>query len=209
MLLSTLNETFMSDSQRSNSAPPAPQDQPNRDSAEAPRVIIEFQGVSHQTIAQVWERLKAGEVPEGPTFTLARSLLDHQHWYAFYETVGIFGLGASDYPGDIDPFLHVNLHFLIGLQILQASPPGAQDFYRARAERGDDPHEIIHMMLEVFQRHLAWTAMHAGPEGQLDLEAYETTLSVLEELERDELWERLDYPSPPPLHPEAELGFSV
>ena len=57
---------------------------------ESPRVVIEFQGVSQQVIAQVWEQLKNGITPEGAAFTLARSMVDHQHWYAFYETIGIF-----------------------------------------------------------------------------------------------------------------------
>lgn len=170
------------------------------------RVVIEIEGVSQQVIAQVWESLKAGEIPEGAAFTLARSLMDHPHWYAFYETIGIFDLGENVYPGDVDPFLHVNLHFLIGLQILNASPAGARDFYEARAKLQEDPHEIVHMMLEAFQRHLMWTAMHAGPEGQFDMGAYEETLSVLEDLDRDELWERLGHDEPPALHPEAHAA---
>lgn len=177
-------------------------------SDESPRVVIEFQGVSQQVIAQVWEQLKSGGTPEGAAFTLARSMVDHQHWYAFYETIGIFESDENAYPGEVDPFLHVNLHFLIGLQVLNASPPGAQRFYIARERRGDDPHEVIHMMMEAFQRHLVWTAMNAGPEGQFDMGAYEDTLEVLQELERDELWERLGHDEPPALHPEAQRAFN-
>ena len=101
------------------------------------------------------------------------------------------------------PVLHVNLHFLIDLQILNSSPEGARTFYQARERAGDEPHEIIHMMMEPYQRHLVWTAMNAGPEGRLDLEAYADTLDVLADLDRDELWERLGHDDPPTLHPEA------
>ena len=176
-------------------------------SDESPRVVIEFQGVSQQVIAQVWEQLKSGVTPEGPAFTLARSMVDHQHWYAYYETIGIFESGETAYPDEVDPFLHVNLHFLIGFQVLNASPPGARGFYIARERRGDDPHEVIHMMMEAFQRHLVWTAMNAGPEGQFDMGAYEDTLEVLKTLDRGELWERLGYDEPPVLHPEAQRAF--
>ena len=176
-------------------------------SEESPRVVIEFQGVSQQVIAQVWEQLKSGVTPEGAAFTLARSMVDHQHWYAFYETIGIFETQDQSYPGEVDPFLHVNLHFLIGLQVLNASPLGAQKFYIARERQGDEPHEVIHMMMEAFQRHLVWTAMNAGPEGQFDMGAYEDTLNVLEGLDREDIWERLGHDEPPPLHPEAHQAF--
>ena len=168
-----------------------------------PSVVIEFQGVSKQVMAQVWEQLKTGAMPEGAAFTLARSMVDHQHWYAIYETIGIFETGEEEYPGDIDPFLHVNLHFLIGLQILNASPQGAQDFYTTRIKKGDDPHEIVHMMMDAFQRHLVWTAVHAGPGGQIDMKAYETTLEVLAPIDIDEIWEKLGHEERPKLHPEA------
>ena len=177
------------------------------DEAQSPQVVIEFQGVSQRAISQVWEQLKEGAIPEGAAFTLARSMVDHQHWYAVYETIGIFDTGEEAYPDEVNPFLHVNLHFLIGLQILNASPLGAQKFYLAREHQGDEPHEIIHMMMDAFQRHLVWTAMHAGPEGKFDMNAYEDTLEVLESLDRDEIWERLGHDEPPTLHPEAHQAF--
>ena len=168
-----------------------------------PRVVIEFQGVSKQVMAQVWEQLKAGGIPEGAAYTLARSMLDHPHWYAIYETIGIFETGEDHFPGGVDPFLHVNLHFLIGLQILNASPRGAQEFYLSRESEGDEPHEIVHMMMEAFQKHLVWTALNAGPEGRFDMGAYEATLKVLEPLGTVEIWERLEHDERPTLHPEA------
>lgn len=176
---------------------------PSTEAAAPPRIVIEFQGVSKQVLAQVWEKLKGGETPEGAAFVLARSMVDHPHWYPFYETIGIFETGDDQYPGDVDPFIHVNLHFLIGLQILNASPAGARDFYVERERVGDDPHAIVHMMMEAFQRHLVWTALNAGPEGRFDMGAYEATLNVLKELDQDELWERLGHDEIPTLHPEA------
>ena len=176
--------------------------QDNSNQAE-PRVVIEFQGVSKEVMSHVWEQLKAGAIPEGAAFTLARSMCDHQHWYAFYETIGIFDIGDDQYPGDINPFLHVNLHFMIGLQILNASPKGAQKFYSSRATLGNDPHEIVPIMMEAFQRHLVWTAIHGGPGGQIDMNAYEDTLAVLEPLDLEEIWEKLGHNERPQLHPEA------
>ena len=110
---------------------------------EAPKqIIIEFKGVSQEVIRQVWEQLKAGEQPEGPAFILARSLADHPHWFGFFETIGLFEGDHVSYPGDVDPFLHVNLHLLIGLQILNAQPQEARAFYQKREQKGEAPHEL-------------------------------------------------------------------
>ena len=158
--------------------------------SQSPRVVIEFQGVPKKTIGEVWELLKAGGTPEGSAHILARSMADHQHWFPFYETIGIFDSG-EEYPGDVDPFLHVNLHMLIGMQVLTGSPKEAKRFYQTRVRKKDTPHEIIHMMMNVFQRHLVWTAVNMGPEGKLDLEAYADTLKVLRPLKKKALWEDL------------------
>ena len=188
----------MTESKKSKSLPA-----PDKQSQADPRVVIEFQGVSKKLMSQVWEQLKAGAMPEGAAFTLARSMCDHQHWYAIYETIGIFDTEDEQYPGNINPFLHVNLHFMIGLQILNASPKGAQRFYSSRVKLGDDPHEIVHIMMEAFQRHLVWTAIHEGPGGQVDMNAYEDTLAVLKPLTSEEIWEKLGHEYRPHLHPEA------
>ena len=37
--------------------------------------------------------------------------------------------------------------------------------------------------------------------------AYEDTLDVLEDLDREDLWERLGHDEPPELHPEAQHAF--
>jgi|GEM_PF-1395105 len=191
-------------------SPPAPAgDLQGATSAQEPprRIVIEFKGVSQEVIRQVWEQLKAGEQPEGPAFILARSLADHPHWFGFFETIGLFEGDHVAYPGDVDPFLHVNLHLLIGLQILNEQPSEARSFYQAREQRGEAPHEVIHVMMSAFQRHLAWTAMNAGPEGQFDMEAYAETLRALKPLNREQMWQRLGHSEPPALHPEAQELF--
>ncbi|MEZ4463416.1 MAG: hypothetical protein R3F43_02590 [bacterium] len=87
-------------------------------------------------------------------------------------------------------------------QIFHASPKEAELFYRMRLRKGDDSHMVIHMMLEVFQRHLAWAVQHAGPDGQanLDMTAYARTLRTLWPLKTDKLWQRLGHARIPLLH---------
>lgn len=181
--------------------PPAPAEQ------RAPQIVIEFQGVSKEVIAQVWSQLKTGPQLEGAAYVLGRSLVDHPHWFPFFEAIGVFEGDHVAYPGDVDPFLHVNLHFLIGLQVLNEAPAEARAFYLAREARGDLPHEIIHVMMEAFQRHILWTALHGDPGGQIDMDAYADTLRALKPLKRDLVWQRLGAAGAPRLHPEADEAF--
>lgn len=195
------------DKTNAKASAPSQIDPDQREDTQQKQIIIEFKGVSQDVIRQVWEQLKAGEQPEGPAFILARSMADHPHWFGFFETIGLFEGDHVSYPGDVDPFLHVNLHLLIGLQILNEQPQEARVFYQKRVQKEEDPHEIIHVMMNAFQRHLAWTALNAGPEGQFDMEAYADTLKTLKPLNREQMWQRLGYTTPPVLHPEAQELF--
>ncbi len=188
-------------------APTAEQDPAEQPPAPPPQIVIQFQGVSQAVIAQVWSQLKTGPQLEGAAYVLGRSLVDHPHWFPFFEAIGVFEGDHVAYPGDVDPFLHVNLHFLIGLQVLNEAPAEARAFYVAREARGDSPHEIIHVMMEAFQRHIIWTALHGDPGGQIDMEAYADTLKALKPLKREHMWQRLGAQHPPRLHPEAAETF--
>ena len=165
------------------------------------QITVEFQGVNDAVFAQIWEKMKRGEHLEGAEHILGRSMADHPHWYPYFETIGIFNT-PSHYPGEVNPFLHINLHMLVGLQVLQSKPLEAKKFYLARLKKKNEPHEIIHMMIEAFKKHLVWTAIHQG-SGDVDLNAYAKTLKTLSPLTTHGLWKRLGLSSPPELHPEA------
>ena len=168
------------------------------------QIKVEFKGVNDAVFAQVWEKMKHGHRLEGAEHILGRSMADHPHWYPYFETIGIFET-PSHYPGDVNPFLHINLHLLVGLQILKSTPLEAKKFYLTRLKKHDEPHDIIHMMIEAFQKHLVWTAVHQG-SGDVDLKAYAKTLKTLRTLKVDVLWKRLGHGSVPELHPEASLS---
>lgn len=166
-------------------------------------VVVEMQGVDRLTLARVWEKMRAGVTLEGPDTYLGRAMADHPEYFELFETMEIFGdqsaqAGASS--GDENPFAHLTFHFIIGSQIFHQNPPEAEVFYRMRVRAGDDRHDVIHMMINVFQRHLAWAAQHPTPEGQahFDLKAYGATLKTLWPLKTKKIWERLGYEVAPP-----------
>ncbi|MEZ4469359.1 MAG: DUF1841 family protein [bacterium] len=165
------------------------------------RFVIELQGIDKRHLALVWQKMKDGEELTGAEVFIGRSLADHPQWFPFFDTIGLLG-GDDTLPDGENPFAHVSMHVLLGSQIFHASPKEAELFYRMRLRKGDDSHMVIHMMLEVFQRHLAWAVQHAGPDGQanLDMTAYARTLRTLWPLKTDKLWQRLGHARIPLLH---------
>ena len=165
------------------------------------KFVIELQGIDKRHLAYVWQKMKNGEELEGQEVFIGRSMADHPQWYPFFTTIGLLE-GDDELPDGTNPFAHVTLHVLIGSQIFNQEVPEAETFYRMRLRKGDDSHSVIHMMIEVFQRHLVWAMRHAENSGELNLDmgAYAATLRSLWRLKTKKLWQRLGYAYPPVPH---------
>ncbi len=165
------------------------------------RIVIEMQGVDKRSLALVWQKMKQGIELQGDEIYIGRSMADHPEWFPIFDTIGLLE-GDDTLPDGENPFAHVTFHVLIGSQIFHRNPPEAEVFYRMRLRKGDERHDIVHMMINVFQRHLVWAAQHAkqGGEGGLDfdLKAYGKTLKSLWGLKTKRLWQRLGYDEAPP-----------
>jgi hypothetical protein len=141
--------------------------------------------------------MRNGQELAGEEGYLGQSMADHPEWFPFFETMDVLG-GDDTLADGTNPFEHLTFHIVIGSQIFHRSPPEAETFYRMRLLKGDDRHDVIHMMINVFQRHLAWAAraaMQPGGTGTLrfDIRAYADTLRKLGPLKPKQLWERLGY----------------
>ena len=169
-------------------------------------VVVEMQGVDKLTLARVWEKMRAGFDLSGPETYLGRAMADHPEYFPLFENMELLGQSPEEQglpQGAENPFAHLTFHIIVGSQIFHQNPPEAEVFYRMRLRQGDDRHDVIHMMVNVFQRHLAWAAQHqhaTGPDGQanFDLAAYGKTLKTLWPLKTKKLWEKLGYAAPPP-----------
>lgn len=167
--------------------------------SEEGRVVVEMQGVDKGTLRQVWQKMKAcEELAEGPETYIGRSMADHPQWFPIFDTIGLLD-GDDTLPDGSNPFAHISLHVLVGSQIFHRNPPEAEIFYRMRLRKRDDRHDVVHMMINVFQRHLVQAAQHADPEGgaQFDTAAYGKTLKKLWGLKTNRLWQRLGHARPP------------
>ena len=192
--------------------------------SKTPKVTLEFQGVPKSHMLTVWDQLKQGIIPEGEDYILARSMADHKHWYAIFETIGIFD--TQDQSEGVDPYLHIQLHRMIGLQILNQKPKQAFSFYQTRIKRKEEPHEVIHMMIHTFQNHMVnlvqqvmqdeeFQALHTKQDQasdqtfniQLDHQHYAQQLKSMQNMSRLQIWNRLGFEEIPPLHPEQHQQF--
>lgn len=165
------------------------------------RMVIELKGVDKRHLAFVWQKMKTGQELEGQEIFIGRSMADHPTWFPMFDTIGLLE-GDDELPDGQNPFAHVSMHVLVGSQVFNREPREAEIFYRMRLRKGDESHAIIHMLLEVFQRHLVWAVQNAAPgtEPNIDMKAYGKTLKSLWPLKTRKLWERLGFEEPPELH---------
>lgn len=169
-------------------------------------VTVELQGIDKRMLKHVWDKMRRGDDLEGQEVYIGRSMADHPDWFPVFETIGLLE-GDDTLPDGENPFVHLTFHVMVGSQIFNRNPKEAEVFYRLRLRKGDEPHDIIHMMINVYQRHLAWAVQQAkqqGPDGggsvSIDMKAYAKTLRSLQNLRTDKLWQRLGYPTPPKAH---------
>ncbi len=159
----------------------------------APRkLVIELKGVDKRHLAAVWQKMKRGEELRGDEVYIGRSMADHPEWFPIFDTIGLIS-GDDTLPDGSNPFAHISFHVLIGSQINHQRPPEVETFYRMRVRRGDKSHDVIHMLINIFQRHLVWAAEHRseGEGMRIDTEAYTRTLRKLWNLKSQKLWQRL------------------
>ena len=91
---------------------------------------------------------------------------------------------------------------MMGSQIFNRAPKEAELFYRMRLKKGDASHDIIHMMINVYQRHLVQGARRAqeGGQGGINLKVYGNTLRRIWGLTTPRLWARLGLDYVPRAH---------
>ena len=162
------------------------------------KIVVEIPSVDRRQLAYVWNKMKAGEELVGHEGYIGRSMADHPEWFPVFETIDVLG-GDDTLPDGSNPVAHVTMHVVVASQIFSQAPPEAETFYRLRLRKGDDRHDVIHMMINAFHQQLFQAAKNAGPDGKasMNLEAYAATLKKLWPLKTKKLWQRLGLQTPP------------
>ena len=155
-------------------------------------LVLAMCGIDKTQMAQVWAKMKAGGELKGREIYIAQAMALHPQWSSHFE--GLLSHDAVSL-SDEDPLLHVALHIVVGSQICTSVPPEAELFYRTRLRKGDKPHDVLHMMMSAYQRHVAWMVQHADPDAQMeriDLASYGQTLRSLWSLNSRKLLRNLE-----------------
>ncbi len=168
-------------------------------SKENKELQVEINPIDKRILKQVWTKMRAGEQLEGAGVYIGRSMAEHPQWFALFEALGVLE-GEDELPDGTNPYIHLTLHILVGGQIFHSEPKQATRFYQRRIERGDDSHLVAHMMIEVFKRHLIWTAKQGRDASDFDNKAYGKTLHTLTGLTTSEIWQRLGQAKVPTPH---------
>lgn len=98
-----------------------------------------------QFLARSWQKFNNKE-PLEPLETLLASIIQiHPEYHDLINNV------ESDYfpeQGEVNPFLHINLHLALRDQLSINQPPGIKDAYDALLAKHKYEHAVEHMMMD-------------------------------------------------------------
>ena len=98
-----------------------------------------------QFLARSWQKFNNKE-PLEPLETLLASIIQiHPEYHDLINNV------ESDYfpeQGEVNPFLHINLHLALRDQLSINQPPGIKDAYDTLLTKLKDEHAVEHMMMD-------------------------------------------------------------
>ena len=112
-------------------------------------------------LRSIWERRETPAALVPPERRLLELMRRHSEYRPFWD-------GAEPDAGE-NPFLHVMMHRMVEEQIEQGDPPEAKAAFDKRVAAGDDPHEVLHEIIQIFG-----LALHrmAESRGALDRDEY-------------------------------------
>ena len=122
-----------------------------------------------QQIATAWARHKAG-TPLNPLEAQIADVLDeHPEYHALIEDPDMVTQEFRPENGQINPFLHLSLHFAVRDQIRTNLPPGVRDLYQKLTVACGSAHDAEHVLLERLGEALYKSSRDGQPP---DTEAY-------------------------------------
>lgn len=123
-------------------------------------------------IADAWQRFKDGLPLDGLQAQIGRVVEKHPEYHTLIEAPDAADVEFSPEDGQVNPFLHLSLHFAIDDQLRTNRPPGIVDVYRALCTATGDDHAAEHVLLERLGEAL-WQASRDGrpPDTQAYLAA--------------------------------------
>ncbi|WXU00391.1 MAG: hypothetical protein Ctma_1106 [Catillopecten margaritatus gill symbiont] len=98
-----------------------------------------------QFLANAWQKFLDKKPLDPLEDQLTQVIEMHPEYHAFINDI------ESDYfpeQGEVNPFLHINLHLSLREQLSINQPVGIQGYYQKIMDKVKDPHEAEHKMMD-------------------------------------------------------------
>jgi hypothetical protein len=119
-----------------------------------------------QFLAKSWQKFSNNEPLEPLESLLASIIQIHPEYHGLINNVG------SDYfpeQGEVNPFLHINLHLALRDQVSINQPTGIKEAYDTLLEKLKDEHAVEHLMMDCIAEMIFSSQKNNTP---LDHQAY-------------------------------------
>lgn len=118
---------------------------------------------------ETWRKYRAGEPLAGIETLALQVILAHPETHAILSDPPRYR--GHDFPGELNPFLHLSLHLALEEQLSIDQPPGVRQAFQILTSRCKDRHEALHHALECLSE-TVWRSQreNAPPDGAAYLE---------------------------------------
>ena len=119
-----------------------------------------------QFLANAWQKSLNKQILEPLEEQLAQIIQIHPEYHQLIEDID-----ADYFPeqGEVNPFLHLNLHLSLREQISINQPSGIKDYYQNILNLLKDPHEAEHKMMDCIAQMIFSSQKNNTP---MDYQAY-------------------------------------
>ncbi len=96
-------------------------------------------------LAAAWEKFLAKQLLDPLEDQLTQVIKIHPEYHSLIKDI------ESDYfpeQGEVNPFLHINLHLSLREQLSINQPQGIQEIYQKILKKNQDPHQAEHQMMD-------------------------------------------------------------
>jgi Domain of unknown function (DUF1841) len=114
-----------------------------------------------RSYVDAWRKHRDGSVMTPLESQLARAIVEHPEYHAWFESESSVGKDFSPEAGQTNPFLHLGMHLALRDQVATDRPAGVQALHAALAVQLGGEHEAEHLMMEALGESL-WQAQRSG-----------------------------------------------
>lgn len=119
-----------------------------------------------QFLANAWQKFLDKKPLDPLEDQLTQVIALHPEYHALIQDI------ESDYfpeQGEVNPFLHINLHLSLREQLSINQPTGINDYYQKILNKVKDPHEVEHKMMDCIAQMIFSAQKNNSP---MDHQAY-------------------------------------